>query len=66
MTDDVAAIRDALEGQYDLVYRLSEYNATRRCGAGCDRDADFYLYTDGESNDFRCLEHAKTSSGNTT
>lgn len=40
----------------DLVLRLSEDNAARRCGK-CDLDAEFYVYTDSVASEYVCGDH---------
>ena len=51
-------VQEVLKPQYSLVRYLSKYNATRRCVV-CGEDAAFYIYTGGETSDFRCLDHAR-------
>lgn len=45
-------------GNYDLdlLYRLKENNAPRRC-ADCGSDADYYLFEDGIVSEYRCEQH---------
>lgn len=45
-------------GNYDLdlLYRLKENNAPRRC-ADCGSGADYYLFEDGIVSEYRCEQH---------
>lgn len=42
--------------EYELAYRLSERNATRRCGY-CSADADYYVRVEGLVSEFVCSQH---------
>lgn len=46
----------------DLLLELSENNAPRRCrNADCDRDADYYVFTDGVTSEYVCEEHLEST-----
>lgn len=46
--------------EFDLIYSLSENNATRKCDI-CGNDASTYLFEDGVISTFRCESHLPTS-----
>lgn len=53
MTDGAGAIDRA---GFNLVYRLGENNATRRCKA-CEEPATHYYFTDQAVSTYRCADH---------
>jgi len=44
------------ELDFDLLRPLSSNNATRSCQT-CGDTADYYLFKDGITSEFRCVEH---------
>lgn len=46
----------------DLVLRLGEHNSPRRCSdSNCNRDGDYYVFTDDVASEFVCEDHLENA-----